>query len=360
MTTLELGLSGPPAAAGEPEPCAVTFTGTGREYFRIWIVNLLLSVVTLGVYSAWAKVRRLQYFHRNTRVAGFGFDYHGQPAAILKGRAIALVGLLLYFGASLLGPMATLGAIAVLGVAMPWVIVRSLRFRLHNTSYRGIRFRFSGSTRSAYWVYLGLPVLSVLTFFTLVPFAQHRAKKYQYENAALGRTPFTFGSPVGEFYIAAVVAGLLTFGLLVVGFIGVALVIVVAGGGAPSPTAEPPPIFLPLALVVYATGILAGHAFATARVQNAIWQHARLGSHRFLCDLNAFRLFLILFTNLALTLLTLGMYRPFAQVRLAGYLADAMTVIPADHLDEFVAADEGGVSAVGEEAADLFDFEIGF
>jgi uncharacterized membrane protein YjgN (DUF898 family) len=43
------------------------FTGTGGEYFRIWIVNVMLSVVTFGIYSAWAKARRLQYFYRHTR-----------------------------------------------------------------------------------------------------------------------------------------------------------------------------------------------------------------------------------------------------------------------------------------------------
>ena len=34
------------------------FHGNGAEYFRIWIVNFLLTLLTLGVYSAWAKVRK--------------------------------------------------------------------------------------------------------------------------------------------------------------------------------------------------------------------------------------------------------------------------------------------------------------
>jgi uncharacterized membrane protein YjgN (DUF898 family) len=357
VTTLELGLSGPV----EREPCPFTFTGDGREYFRIWIVNLLLSVVTLGIYSAWAKVRRLQYFHRNTRVAGFGFDYHGPPAAILKGRLIALVWMLLYFGASLLGPLATFAAIGVLMLAMPWVVARSLRFRLHNTSYRGVRFQFSGSTRSAYWVYLGLPLVSVLTLFILVPFAQHQAKRYQYDNSALGRTPFAFKAPVGDFYVAIVVAGFLSFALFVAGMIGIAVVMIASGQTSPQdPNAELPAGFLPLFLIVYGIAILAGQALVTARLQNTIWEHTRLGGHRFVCRLKAWRLFVILLTNLALTLLTLGLYRPFAQVRLASYLAGAMTLVPAGSLDDFVVAEQGHVSAVGEEAADLFDFDIAF
>ena len=49
---------------------AIQFTGSGSEYFKIWIVNVLLTIVTLGIYSAWAKVRRLRYFYNNTRFAG--------------------------------------------------------------------------------------------------------------------------------------------------------------------------------------------------------------------------------------------------------------------------------------------------
>ena len=59
------------------------FTGTGGEYFRIWIVNLILSILTLGIYSAWAKVRTNRYFYGNTQVGNTGFEYHAKPLAIL-------------------------------------------------------------------------------------------------------------------------------------------------------------------------------------------------------------------------------------------------------------------------------------
>lgn len=86
----------PPRAAGRaapaPQPATTRipfeFTGSGAEYFRIWVVNLLLSIVTLGVYSAWAKVRRKQYFYGNTVVGDASFDYLGDPLKILKGRLI--------------------------------------------------------------------------------------------------------------------------------------------------------------------------------------------------------------------------------------------------------------------------------
>src|SRR5512142_1603446 len=103
------------------------FTGTGWEYFRIWIVNLLLTIVTLGIYSAWAKVRRMQYFYRNTRLADASFDYHGDPKAILKGRFIAFALLLVYNLTLKFNPILGLVVGLLLGLAMPWLLMRSLR-----------------------------------------------------------------------------------------------------------------------------------------------------------------------------------------------------------------------------------------
>ena len=74
------------------------FTGDATEFFRIWIVNFALSVVTLGIYSAWSKVRTQRYFYSNTYVAGAPFEYLAKPIPILKGRIIAFV----LFGAYLL------------------------------------------------------------------------------------------------------------------------------------------------------------------------------------------------------------------------------------------------------------------
>ncbi len=78
--------SGPPPL----QRAGFVFGGSAGEYFRIWIVNLLLSIVTLGIYSAWAKVRRLRYFYGNTFLDRHNFDYHASPVRILIGRIIVL------------------------------------------------------------------------------------------------------------------------------------------------------------------------------------------------------------------------------------------------------------------------------
>ena len=86
----------PATAPTAPPRSPVRLSGTGAEYFRIWVVNLLLTLVTFGVYSAWAKVRKTRYFCQNTRLDGHAFDYHGAPLAILRGRMLAAVLLVAY------------------------------------------------------------------------------------------------------------------------------------------------------------------------------------------------------------------------------------------------------------------------
>jgi hypothetical protein len=64
-----------PLAQPSGEREAFVFTGEWTEYFKIWIVNVLLTIVTLGIYAAWAKVRKRRYFYANTKLFGHTFEY---------------------------------------------------------------------------------------------------------------------------------------------------------------------------------------------------------------------------------------------------------------------------------------------
>lgn len=347
----------------------VAFEGDGVEYFKIWIVNVLLSIVTIGIYSPWAKVRRLQYFYRNTRLAGASFDYHGQPIAILKGRIIAATMLVAYTGAGALNPVLALAIFAGIALVMPWFLVRSLRFRLHNSSYRGLRFRFEGTTSSAYWVFLGLPILTVMSLFTLFPFWQQRMKRYQYTNASYGRAQFVADPPVGDFYVTYVAAAAMMFVVFVLaaGFLGAGAALAVAASGpigdARELPAEAAALMVPalaVAGLTYLLGITATQAFVTARLRNLVWNETTVGSCRFASTMRAWPFFRIVITNLVATVLTLGFFWPFAQVRLLRYLASTLAVEGPGSFAEFHAGPDSDVQAVGEEVSEFFDFDIGF
>ena len=104
------------------------FRGSAGEFFRIWIVNVALTLITLGVYSAWAKVRTRRYFYGNTFVAGNAFDYHASPWRILIGRMIALALFVGYNTSVGISPFLSIPLLVIFAAAIPWLIISSLRF----------------------------------------------------------------------------------------------------------------------------------------------------------------------------------------------------------------------------------------
>lgn len=139
-----------------------TFTGSSGEYFKIWIVNTLLTILTLGIYSAWATVRTKRYFYGNTWLDGANFEYHATPLQILPGRILVLLMLGIYLLSAQFFP-AGMYIILIIGVVvLPWAMWRSLQFNAGVSSYRNIRFKFDGDLGGAYWLLLLLPALAVL------------------------------------------------------------------------------------------------------------------------------------------------------------------------------------------------------
>lgn len=347
----------PAQAPGQPE--RISFTGTGGEYFRIWIVNLLLMIVTLGIYSAWAKVRRMRYFYDNTRLAGSSFEYHGNPMAILKGRIVAV---LLFAGYNLAAgssPTFGLAILAILVFAFPWLLWKSLQFKLYNSSYRGVRFGLRGTARRVYFVYLLLPIMAGLSLYTLVPFAHQRIKKFQHDESRYGASHFSFHAGVGSFYRIYLVG----FAVMVGGFVvlGLAfsstLAMLFTAGGVLKAGPQAAGALILLFFAAYAWIFLLIPVMMTM-MQNLVWNNTRLGGHQFRSDMKWTRVAFIAVTNVIGIVLTLGLFAPFAKVRMMKYRLESIALVPGGSLDEFVASTRGRVSATGEGMADLLDFDL--
>ncbi|GLQ33265.1 YjgN family protein [Litoribrevibacter albus] len=168
----------------ERKRVGIEFSGTGKEFFKIWIVNIFLSIITFGVYSAWAKVRTNQYFYSNTSLLGSSFQYLAEPMNILKGRMVAVALLVAYSSVQKLFPQYGYIAFVLLMLAIPGLIVLSLSFRLRNTAYRNITFHFQRDFKKAYVIF-ALPVLLVSLF--MVPLMLHEnspevQNAYQYND----------------------------------------------------------------------------------------------------------------------------------------------------------------------------------
>jgi uncharacterized membrane protein YjgN (DUF898 family) len=331
----------------------IRFHGSGSEYFRIWIVNILLTILTLGIYSAWAKVRRNRYLYSCTQLDGSSFEYHGNPIAILKGRIAAVLLIFAYNYAGTVSWKAALTMLVVMACVMPWLLWRSLQFRLYNTSYRGIRFGFDGSPGKAYIHFLGYPLLAFLTLWIpFGPLMHQRLKRFQHTDSRFGTRNFSFSATAGDFY--KVYYG---FGIPVLLFIaGLGYLLVKSQGEGPlSPEAVSR--IVPGVLALYLLSFVIGAIFLTM-LQNLIWNKTALGAHHFNSDIKSSRIVFITVTNIIGIICTLGLFTPFAQIRMLKYRLESIELVAADPLDDFVAATGAEVNATGDGMADLLDFDL--
>lgn len=384
----ELPASAWPASATlvAPSEYPVRFVGTGSEYFRIWIVNLLLTIVTLGIYSAWAKVRRLKYMYRNTQIADSSFDYHGSPIAILKGRLIALVLLIAYNFSFKLSLIAGVVTLVVLAAIFPWLIRQSLRFRARYSSYRGIHFQFVGELAEIYllaapliifivpfvlvgvyaevdnqepplWLAAFLGVAMVI-YLIVVPYLHYRFKRYQHNNALLGSAKARFTATARHFYAAY---GIL-FGVLLLIVIAFGVIGFLAGSGLF--TSEKGAGFFGVGVLLLIAGTYIAYLLLFAAfvvlIQNRIWNNTTVGEVSFRSNARVLPMAGIYLVNVILLVVTLGLFTPFAVIRSLKYRLESVTAITVSGMDQFLSgAAVREVAATGEGAADLFDLDIG-
>ena len=197
----------------------VIFQGKTSEYFGIWIVNLLLSLITLGIYSAWAKVRRKKYFYNNTLIDNVGFDYHAKPISILKGRLIAVAFFILYGMSASIHPALPAVFLLIFFIALPWLVVHGSIFNARNTSHRGLRFDFVGTLRQAAKVFIGLPMLILPTLGLIMPYLAHEKSQFLVNNHRFGLSQFDMQPVVKKYYKVYFIAMVLPVFIAIIGII---------------------------------------------------------------------------------------------------------------------------------------------
>ncbi|GHF49145.1 uncharacterized membrane protein YjgN (DUF898 family) [Deinococcus metalli] len=358
-------------AAGTPATPTVTeypvsFTGRADEYFRIWIVNVALTIVTLGVYLPWARVRTRQYFYGHVWVDGQNFEYRANPVALLRG--YVLVGTL-FLGYTLSTQFQKYWIAVPLLLAYvllyPWLVRQSLRFQAANTVHRGLRFRFSGTVKAAYVAYGAANILASIGGIFALPWAWFMQRRYQLDHVEYGTARGHFRGDVAPFYVIAVTA---------VG-IGIGLAIAVA---------------LPVTAVLFGTsaldsgslddlkttGLLAGIIAAYVAfilLYTVLWQYVRAATMAYVLNhaelggvvrtratFRPWRLVWIGVTNALATVVTLGLATPWAAIRRTKYVMEGVQVRAIAPLDDFAAGSAERPSALGEAATELLDIQVGF
>ena len=357
-----------------PHEFPFSFAGSGVEYFRIWIVNLFLSIVTLGIYSVWAKVRREKYLHRAMLLDGSAFEYHGTPRAIFRGRALAVLIFAGLSAAQHVSNEAYWGLLLLLTPLVPWFAVRAFRFRAHNTSYRGIRFAFHGTYRQAMTAIVGYGALTMLTFGLTYPYWYAKMRLFVFDNLSYGTARLSSRTDAGALsrvlFKQMFVGGLMfvVLGVLFGVIIGVFGLAVESAVGGSADIAAKGSATHGFGAVIFSLATLAFFVFYAqymramfvARTARLLLDGASLGQAELRSRPEPGVYLMIALKNLALMVVTLGLYAPYAHMRLVRYRVETLSVMVPDGLDRFVGDEQGQEGALGDEASEVFDLDIGF
>jgi len=208
-----------PVATGAGGTRRLSFHGSGGTLFGIYVVNILLTIATFGLYRFWGKVRIRRFVLSQTSFEGDRFAYHGTGRELLFGfmKALLFVGLpitALSAAARLSGDksiaIATQAFTSLLVfIFIPIAMVGARRYRLSRTSWRGIRFSFRGKAWAYVRIFMLASLLSTLTLTLYYPFFQTRQQAFMISNSYFGRRQFRFDGRGRDLFGAYVVALLL-------------------------------------------------------------------------------------------------------------------------------------------------------
>jgi len=347
----------------------LAFHGSARDYFRVWIVNLCLSLVTLGIFSAWAKVRKKRYMYSHTTLGGTPFQYLARPEPILKGRIIAVGGFILYYLSSHFVTTLFPYVMAAGMVAAPWVLSRSAAFKARYSAFRNMTFYFDGTywqaskALYAWGIVPAFVVASVLsTMGHMVPlgivsavFSFHfpwflrRIKAYIVEHTAYGGIRSDFTATGGQFFGVYFTSGLI---VLAIAIPAVVIATVIFRGNNNLQVFS---FFVSAPIYV---GYVIAYAFVKARGGNISWNHIGIGSLYFKSTLRTGDLVKLYITNALGIIVSLGMLIPWAVIRTLRYRAEQMRVLYTGPLTQFRGSEKRKVAAAGAEAIDIFDLDI--
>jgi len=322
------------AASSPPSPNFKSYTGSflgeGFELFFTLLGNAILTVLTLGIYAAWGRVKVYQFFYSNTEFAGHRFRFTGTGKEIFIGflKAIGII-ILIYLVFMLLTtsamqidpnlfPIIIIGFYLFIIYLFHYAIYSSLRYRFSRSRYREIRFQLIGKPQEFAWDAFKNFLLAVLTLGIFAPYYMHRKFSYIYNRLHFGNLPFQYKGDEKEFF------KIVFFGFL---------------------------------LTVITFGIY--FFWWYPKMYNYYVCHLEAGGGKFRAEIQPGEFFELLFTNLLIIVFTLGIGFAWVQVRTMKFYIEHLHLEGELDLDNVVQVIQEKVTATGEGLAEALDMDIG-
>lgn len=333
------------------------FTASVGDYFGIWLANTALTILTLGFYAPWAKVRRERFLLGHTILDGAAFDYTANPVKILKGRLLILGLFTTAAVVKSISPAAFFLVIAIpVAIGYPWALTMAVRFRCRYTNYRNLSFSFSGRPWDTFLWAVFPKLVSILTLGLLFPWARHKERKYIVNHVRYGAERFRSHSFVKSFYLVYCVA----VPCFLVCFAGVVVVAMLPMFFQVEQDTGAFKAFSFVIGMIAASGFMVTYYLVRGWLVRLTWSGATLGGYRLEVRISAVRYAWIAISNLILRIISLGFLTPLCVVRLRRYVVENIIVHGPHRIDQFVADRQQEISSLGDQAADIYDVDVDF
>ncbi|MDQ4080159.1 MAG: YjgN family protein [Gemmatimonadota bacterium] len=315
----------------EPTTAKLRYHGTGGSLFGIMFANAILTVFTLGIYSAWAKNKVRQFHWSHTEMDGDRFAYHGTGGELFRGYMLAgLVMIAAAFALTLaseaiggdnasIAAMLSVYAAFYIGlfVLIVYAINSARRYRLSRSSWRGVRFSFHGDGADFLKLMTRGTLLSLVTLSLYNPSFQNQRRAFFVQNARFGSEPFMYDGryePLFREYLKALLLTIPTLGLY--------------------------------------------WFWYAAYKHRHFWNHTAMRGARFQCTITGGSLFALHATNLLLVLFTGGIAAPWAITRMHSFFCDNVSLVGTV---DWASIQQRAQQArtVGEGVAETFDVDVG-
>ncbi len=306
------------------------FYGEGGKLFALMVVNVLLSIITLGIYYPWAKVKLHKYYYAHTELEGSRFVFHGKGLEYFLGFLKALLFVLIFVGPYLAGMILQnktllLGGLALyligFAIFIPLAIHGSLKYRTSRSSYRGIHFGYRGDKKELFKICIKGFLITLISFGLYSIWFVTDLRTYIVSKIRFGDVNFSFTGKGTDYFILHLKGYLLTiFTFGIYGF-------------------------------WYAKDIMnfkVNHTYA----------HQEQNSSQFSSSLQGFALLKFELVNIFLLVFSLGIALPWVMVRSFHFYFNHVSLNGAVDLDKVKQTEGEYKDATGEDMLDMLDIDL--
>lgn len=340
----------------------VNFKAQEGFYLTI-LTNLILVILTLGIYLPWAvtNVRRIVW--SNVSLDGARFHYLGHAIEILKGYLL-LIGLFILSrifttigsgnSASFLMalPLIVLGSSFLFGLIYK-AQLGSFRYQVNRTAYKGMRFRTNLPQLSdQYKLCLKWGFFTAITFGLLYSYFFYRIELLKYNSLEFGEEKFTYSVTFRQYFgIFAKYALIGLGGIFIASFLSY-FIARMAGLTTANKIAPTIMMFVILGVASSLVGLRVLYELFLLKVRNLRSQHITLST-----DLNFWDFYLMNLTNIPLLLLSFFLALPLVLARNIGMYANSVSVYGMD-LVTIARAEGGPVENLDDLLSHSYDLDI--